>query len=374
MNQLTFANISRIIERENKSTTYKFALLRSAIDIIQENSPYILLKGDVAEIPLGLMIEKWLIYYYPILESNLKIPQINGSTGKIAFHDQLVRITEHYQNKGGLSVFYNDLRSNGFDSEIVDSFITLAKQLKETITKMPMRYIGGSLNQGEYAIFKYFRNAKIKYAGKANLNWLIENFGTFSMPIEYYEAFKILGSFISGTDNFLFKWAEFSVKASGREVTTERAIHEILKSPITERDILISKGLYRNMLANLGEVFCVWTGKSLQNYDVDHVLPFAIYKNNDLWNLLPAKPSINNQKRDKIPSEDTLLKSKELIIYYWKQLYKQHNCSFLEQLQVSLLGHRKTSNWENEAFVQLINTSKYLIDTRGYSKWELVND
>ena len=37
MDSQTFSNISKIIERDSKFTTYKFALLRGVIDIIQEN-------------------------------------------------------------------------------------------------------------------------------------------------------------------------------------------------------------------------------------------------------------------------------------------------------------------------------------------------
>jgi hypothetical protein len=33
----TFLNINKIIERESKSSTYKFALLRGVIDMVQEN-------------------------------------------------------------------------------------------------------------------------------------------------------------------------------------------------------------------------------------------------------------------------------------------------------------------------------------------------
>ena len=39
MNEV-FQNISKIIERDSKSTTYKFALLRGVIDIIKDNSPF----------------------------------------------------------------------------------------------------------------------------------------------------------------------------------------------------------------------------------------------------------------------------------------------------------------------------------------------
>ena len=49
MNKETFTNISKIIERDSKSTTYKFALLRGVIDIIQDNSPYIIVQENHVE-------------------------------------------------------------------------------------------------------------------------------------------------------------------------------------------------------------------------------------------------------------------------------------------------------------------------------------
>ncbi|MDO8897998.1 MAG: hypothetical protein Q7V19_10140 [Bacteroidales bacterium] len=41
MNPLIFQNISKIIDRDSKATTYTFAPLRGLIDIIQDNSPLI---------------------------------------------------------------------------------------------------------------------------------------------------------------------------------------------------------------------------------------------------------------------------------------------------------------------------------------------
>ena len=93
----TFINISKIIERDSKSTTYKYALLRGTIDIIQDNSPFIEIKGNVVEIPLGLLIEKWMIYYYPILDSDVLIPQINGENLKIAFQSKFLSIINYYK-------------------------------------------------------------------------------------------------------------------------------------------------------------------------------------------------------------------------------------------------------------------------------------
>src|SRR5690606_23635622 len=164
---------------------------------------------------------------------------------------------------------------------------------------------------------------------------LIKEFGTFSIPIEYYEAFKVLGSFINGQDSILFKWAEFSVNASGNNLSVHNVLNEVLKSPITLRDIKESKKLYKEILQKEGNVYCVWTGKKIANYDIDHLIPFSVWKNNDLWNLLPSDSKTNNQKRDKIPSPELIKKQTNLILDYWEILNESQNQRFKKEIQVS---------------------------------------
>src|SRR5690606_27416927 len=135
------------------------------------------------------------------------------------------------------------------------------------------------------------------------------------------EAFRVLGSFIIGRDSILFKWAEFSVNASGRRLSVQTVLNEVLKDPITERDIAESKRLYLEILNREGKVHCVWTGRRLSNYDIDHLIPFAVWKNNDLWNLLPSDSRINNQKRDKIPSPEFIEQRKDFILEYWETIH-----------------------------------------------------
>ena len=95
-----FQNISKIIERDSKTTTYKFALLRGVIDIIQDNSPFITISKDRVHFPTGLLIEKWMLYYYPILECSTNIPQINGESN-LAFGVQFKKIITEYRNFTG---------------------------------------------------------------------------------------------------------------------------------------------------------------------------------------------------------------------------------------------------------------------------------
>ena len=370
MNDETFSNISKIIERDSKTTTYKFALLRGTIDIIQENSPFIILHEDFVEIPLGLLIEKWLIYYYPILDSKIYIPQINGEKTKISFQEQFKKVIDYYSLQGGLSVFYNDLRSKGISTIIGKEFYDLIKVLKDNIVKNPMKYIGNSINKSLNSIYSYNNNSSLKNDSVQNTNWLINGCGTFSIPSNYYYAFKTLGSFISGTDNILFKWAEFSVNASTSNLKTEQALNEILRNPVVEREVEDVRRIYNSMKNNKQELICVWSNRKIDGViEIDHMIPFSIWKNNDLWNLLPTRREVNGKKSDKIPSKNTLIKQKDLIIYYWDILSQANHNKFMEEIQISLLGNGSRNNWKNAAFEQLLNTSKYLIETRGYEEW-----
>ncbi|MDO9511196.1 MAG: HNH endonuclease domain-containing protein [Bacteroidales bacterium] len=370
MNNEVFYNISKIIERDSKATTYKFALLRGVIDIIQDNSPFITISKDRVHFPTGLLIEKWMLYYYPILECSTNIPQINGETN-LAFGNHLKKIITDYKTIGGFSAFYNDLKNKGIPKNLQSDFFALAKKLKGTITTMPMKYIGRSINNDYYSIFQYESDTVRRNTNEIDLEFLINTSGSFSIPFEYYEAFRVLGSFISGQDSIFFKWAEFSVKASKQNLSLDKVVNEVLKSPITERDVAESKQIYKTILKQEGKVFCVWTGNPITSYDVDHMIPFSVWKNNDLWNLLPSQSKTNNQKRDKIPSTDLIEKRKDLILHYWNLINENQSQRFQKEIRVALLGNSSSTGWQEIAIKQLQSSCNYLITNRGYEEWKI---
>lgn len=370
MKSEVFSNISKIIERDSKSSTYKYALLRGVIDIILDNSPYITFSEGRVHIPTGLLVEKWLLYYYPILESNIKIPQINGDTN-LAFEIQFRKFIQHYSEIGGFSVFYNDIKNKGIPLYLQPEFIKLVKKIRDTITMMPMRYIGRSISNDYYSIFQFTSAERISISSGIDIGFLINKLGSFSIPYDYYEAFQSLGSFINGQDSILFKWAEFSVNASGKMLSVDRVVNEVLKCPITERDVAESKQIYRSILKKQGNVYCVWTGKLISAFDVDHMIPFSVWKNNDLWNLLPSQKTTNSQKRNKIPSVDLIEKRKDMILYYWDLMDNHQPERFRKELQVSLLGNSSFSSWHTAAFCQLQKSCDYLISNRGYEEWKI---
>ena len=366
-----FQNISKIIERESKSTTYKFALLRGTVDIILDHSPFIQKGEERVAIPLGLLIEKWLLYYYALLSADENFPQINNANSQLAFAPTFQPILAYYQVRGGISLFYNDLRNKAIPKEINANFYALCKQLKNTITTMPMKYLGTSVNENQYfSIYEYKGGRSLRKSEVLNSKWLIDNFGTFTIPTSYYEALNVIGSFMAGTDNLLFKWADFSVKTSKEPLKPSVVLDSLLTEPITVRQITQSKAFFKEVLSKEEKVSCVWSGARLKSYDLDHLIPFSIFKNNDLWNLLPASATINNQKRDKIPSVATLLANKERIFHYWRLLdQSDYKNLFEEQLEIALIGGELLNDDFEVAFNQLLETCVYLVEVRGYSVW-----
>jgi hypothetical protein len=82
MSSFSITDLAKIIERDSKDATYKFALLRGNIEIIQENDHYKSVELDRVNFPIGLLILKWIDYYYPIISSEIFIPQKYGDSIK----------------------------------------------------------------------------------------------------------------------------------------------------------------------------------------------------------------------------------------------------------------------------------------------------
>jgi hypothetical protein len=56
MPQFSIKDLAKIIERDSKDATYKYALLRGSIEIIQENDNYKRISGEMVSFPLGLLV------------------------------------------------------------------------------------------------------------------------------------------------------------------------------------------------------------------------------------------------------------------------------------------------------------------------------
>jgi hypothetical protein len=276
--------------------------------------------------------------------------------------------------KGGLSVFYSELIRGNLPQEMEDPVFQLCKKLRDTIKDQPMRYIGKSVNGTEYSIFKKEQtNIRLRQPNKMDVNYLIENFTEFSIPHDYFTVMELMGSFVTGMNSILINWAEFTVDKD-KSLNMSQVLETMLKSPQEERNVQLSEKIFKKFKEESGELRCIWSGDRItSDLNIDHVLPFSVWRNNDLWNLLPTKATVNNNKRDKIPSLELLDNRKDRIIYYWRIIRDAEQTGFEKEMNLNLITRHdfEQYNWENSAFNSLKEKSRYLIETRGFEAYYL---
>jgi hypothetical protein len=237
-----------------------------------------------------------------------------------------------------------------------------------------MRYLGKSVFGDEYQLYKWKHPERVlRKPDAVSAGFMIERFGSCVIPMSYYEVFEYMGSFITGSQSILTHWAEFTVEKSDRKLTLPNVLPAIMWSTETGRNVRLAKSVFSEYAKKEGKLFCVWSGKNIfGDLNIDHVMPYSVYRSNDLWNLLPSRNVVNNQKRDKIPSPDLLDKRKDVILDYWSFMKESEPDVFNRELFINLVSKNDFSEniWEKQAITALINKSEYLINQRGYEAYE----
>ena len=369
--------ISTIIERDSKDTTYKFALLRACIQICQEYEHFAEKEKDKVTFPLGFIVIKWLEYYYAIFADQRFIPQKNGDSPKksLAFRNAFLKVINLYKDGLGFYQFQRNLKDGKLDDKQRNIIAELVKVIRETIVKMPMHYIGGSINKGG-EIFKYNKdsNFSIRKLDVLSDEYVIKSCGTFSIPKNYFDAFLLLGSFINGTNSILLEWVDFTIRADKKKIFSRGEILNLI-DPMYDKERNVNEiKIFFERLKKKTELYCIWSGNRIINdLTIDHLMPYSLWKNNDFWNLLPTKSIINSKKSDKIPSSNLLSKRKDLIINYWEILFNAYPIRFKKEMQISLLGVIPFAelNWQKECFQSLTNKCDYLTYQRGFEPFNI---
>lgn len=362
--------ISFIVENDKTSSTYKYVLLKSVIDASQRYDHLIRVEDSRAHIPLGLVIERWMFDYFPfvfkvIRQQHSHASQILNKPIEEAYEEifNLLCLNRNDPWEQAYKAMQSAFKNTNQSSAIAKAFLSLAKELAKTIKTMPMKFIG----KEHYELFQpdntQYGRIKLQNTQSCNILFLTQEFGYFSISETHYNIFRYLGQNLYGTSTIALKWKE---KTDALNEQTHEAMHIIDR--LSNDDLAIERDTsdIRSILEDGME--CVWSGKFLtpKTSDIDHVLPFSVWYNNDLWNLLPADKKINNQKRDKIPSPKLIEKRADVIIDYWKRYEQQWNHRFNNELDVSLLNSNQSTRSHDSAIESLIQKAGYLIYDRGY--------
>jgi SAM-dependent methyltransferase/SOS-response transcriptional repressor LexA len=368
--------IETVINRDKKDATYKLALLRALCDIAQTEYRQALWGvDDTVSVPLGLVAEKWLLYYWPIVEADLEhsgegvaIPQKRGLeiNKPIGFRGELRSLISHcHTGRGGLDTFHCDFRQGVLSAETATRADTALNKIAEKIVAGPVKYSGGAINDKRR--FFWHDGAITRKRRCGSSLGLLTALGRIHMRGEIWRELVLVGHWIS--EAIILRWAELTHEISQRRVSVADVVARLLVVPGTGRDQRRVRSLYRG----LPDLRCVWTEATIgprQKFEVDHVIPFSLWHNNDLWNLMPATATANNAKRDRLISRERLLSSRDLIIDYWKTARADIPERFDYELRRSLLGAPCPSHgWELPAFGALTEAVEMLASQRGIQRW-----
>ena len=82
-----------------------------------------------------------------------------------------------------------------------------------------------------------------------------------------------------------------------------------LVKPILRGNLSKQHRFWDRYIDATGPVHCIYTDieMSVGDYDLDHFIPWSFVVHDQLWNLLPAHPSVNSSKSDNIPPLDRYL-------------------------------------------------------------------
>jgi hypothetical protein len=361
--------ISTILKHDSKVTSYKIALLRSINDVVLAFPDIQSQERDVA-VPLRMLAEFWIAYYWPFADE-LK-PILQGqqarrdgqSRNDIAFRPALTFLRREWEHL----LQFPSLPSDGFF--LISEFKTprrratypasLQKAYDATVVGIsraliqPLRYAG----PGQWMVFDKPQTLKDFGASAVPLPGTGPEDVCVLVRSALWQSFRALSLWIEALS--IHEWCLFSERITREHVPREHVSGECggenrvaLDEQEKENQISnfgddLNSGIAPNSGVDRGHIYslltarphnrrpltwernhievlmfegvsfvCPWTRKVLAkgaDFDLDHLLPLAIYPVNELWNLLPADSDFNQHtKRDRIPASGRLIAALPLI-------------------------------------------------------------
>ncbi|MCY3630739.1 MAG: class I SAM-dependent methyltransferase [Bacteroidota bacterium] len=314
--------IRRIVLLDDKSSTYKLALLRSLCRVASISPGLAHESGsDQVTIPLGAVALAWIQLYLPLLKANMPQNPRNESGGQYigfannALDTLIASPQETVQLRPGASL-YED-RAKDLTSSLRDA--------AATIERMPVRYLYYPDGQPIFTVTK--KRFRVGRSIKLNEDYFSE-FGEMIVPAHLWRALQRYSVWIEPA--LVEEWIRLMRGYADRQdrPLDELKLRRLMRPYEPERN----QGEVRNRALKLlhkQSVYCVWTGKKLhaKNMHIDHCLPWAAWPCDDLWNLMPANKASNLSKRNHLPDNITIREAQDRIMTWWDDAYRREEAT-----------------------------------------------
>ena len=321
--------IATILKHDNKTTSYKIALLRAINDVVLMY-PDLARQGQPVAVPLSRLAELWVAYYWPFADAQLPIYQgarairDEAARNDIAFRPALTNLRAEWHQLVQLTPQPADgfflLTEMRTPRRRVTYPTALQQAYRQTVAatakaiQMPIKYAG----PGHWSVF----DAPARYdqlpPSVLPLPGTQLQDTCVVVSASLWEAFHRLSLYVEAL--CLHEWCLFTegVSQDNTQLAARGAVYTLLTArPDNRRPLLWERNQVDILLLENHSFTCPWTQKRLtqpQHYDLDHLLPLAVYPVNELWNLLPVDRDFNQHtKRDKVPDARRLTAAEPLL-------------------------------------------------------------
>lgn len=336
MNQIGSGKvISTILKHEAKATSYKIALLRAINDVVLAFPDLRNYNQDVA-VPLKVLAEYWVAYYWPFVEQDKPIfqgqrPKLNGETrNDMAFRPALAALRLRWEQEletvsrpsDGFFVI-NEMRVARKRALYSQDFLKAYQQAIREISKtleMPIRYAG----PGHWTVF----SQPVRYEELDGLAVPVPRTQNrdkcLVIQAELWQSFQTLSLWVEAL--CIHEWCLFAegVEQGSTQQVDRGDIYRLLTDrPDNRRPLTWERNNIDLLLVEGHEFVCPWTEKRIRSgvsYDLDHLVPVSIYPINELWNLVPVDPYFNSHvKRHYLPSSNRLYQASQHLELAYQQ-------------------------------------------------------
>ncbi len=313
--------LRRIILSDQKSSTYKLALLRALCRAAQGSGGMVCEDGDdYVRLPLGLLALNWIRLYMPLTAANL--PQAPANRNGV---EGLAFAGRGWRAIAGSSSLRQDLRVGreffGSEAMAIRSALRDAARLIRDMPAKHMKFQSG------HPILEISPGETLPRASRLILDEAtLASFGTARIPRYLWLAMQKLVSWIEPV--LVAEWVRQMhafADGHGRQLDASK-IAVAMRWSDPERTTGVPRHIALARMANGQPLYCVWSGKRLteQNLDIDHCIPWSAWPCSDLWNLLPCDRRVNqHQKRERLPSISTLHVAMDAMVSWWGHAYLQ---------------------------------------------------
>jgi hypothetical protein len=311
--------LGSILRYDSKLLSYKIALLRAINDIVLA-FPDVRSDRSAVAVPLRLIAEFWVAYYWPFVDPEAPIYQGPRSERAgllrqdMAIRDSLCAVRMRWGKAIG-SVRPSDgfflvnemrvaRRAKTLAPDVVLAYSVAVKKIAQTVGKNPVRYAGN----GEYGVFPPpIRFRDVGDAASSVPGTRPEDVCVL-VSHELWESFEEMSVWVEALS--IHQWCLFLEGVDqGTGLGADRGtVYSLLTDHPDNRRPLTWERNAVDLLMLEGVTFqCPWTGRSLARasaYDLDHIVPIVVYPVNELWNLVPSDPVFNQHtKRARLPSD-----------------------------------------------------------------------